>query len=107
METFARRNAIRFLNAESYLDARLVQENKIGMKNTTIDGIPIESVGVNAGIRLVKDGLSAIAEWAKKRFIADVVAGVDAHEALRRARVRARAMLVTPPLPQDRKSSQT
>lgn len=97
MEIFARKYPINFLEQDAYLGSRLVQENKIGTKNTVVDGVQIESVGVNAGMRLVKDGLVAVAEWAKRKFVSDLAGGLAPADALRLAVTRARDLLISEP----------
>jgi hypothetical protein len=95
MTRFSRRYKIVFLSPDTYLDSRLVQENKIGTKRSTIDGIQVESIAVNVGTRLVKDGLTALAEWSKRCFVRDVVERqMDPIEAVRMAEVRAADMHV-------------
>ena len=96
LKTFARRWYTAFLTADPYLGERLVQENKVGTKNTTIDGIQVDSVGVTAGMGLVKTGLTAVAEWSMREFVRDVaVRGVEADVAAEKFRLRGADFLLS------------
>jgi hypothetical protein len=87
---FSKRCEITFFRRDPYLYDRLVPENKIGTKNTIVDGVQVDSVGVNSGIGLVKSALSTIAEWSKREFVLDVATrGIAPSEAMRSALARA------------------
>jgi len=92
---FAKKYAITFLKLDTYLGTRLVQENHVGQKGTVVDGVQTESVGVNGGISLVEEALSEIAEWSKRRFVLDILAGIDGKEAIARIVERSRVMKIS------------
>ena len=80
---------IEFLKQDEYLSTRLVLENKVGTRDTVVDGIQIESAWINPGLQIVKDGLNAAAEWLKREFVLSIMAGEDPIAAFDRARDRA------------------
>jgi hypothetical protein len=100
---FAEKYAIAFLASDPYLEERLVPENKIGTRNASIDHIQIDSVGLNAGISMVKEGLTAASDWAKRKFLKDVMDGILTPKEIERRMVdRSTALFVShvthPPL---------
>jgi len=95
LDAFGRRHEIVFMVSDPELESRLVPENLIGTRNSTVDGVRVDGVSVTSGMKLVKSGLCAVAEWSKREFVTDVlVRGVGADAAAQSADVRAADFLI-------------